>query len=64
MSSNMRIAVAGKNSHLTSKYIICTDTLLTYTGTSGLALLIAQEINNTTSHQLIILSRTVSAPKG
>ncbi|KAB2102301.1 hypothetical protein CUC08_Gglean003120 [Alternaria sp. MG1] len=27
-------------------------------GTSGLALLIAQEINNSTSHQLIILSRT------
>lgn len=28
-------------------------------GTCGLALLIAQEINNTTSHQLVILSRTV-----
>ncbi|EDU43040.1 conserved hypothetical protein [Pyrenophora tritici-repentis Pt-1C-BFP] len=32
-------------------------------GTSGLALLIAQVLNNSTSHQLVILSRTVSAYK-
>jgi hypothetical protein len=31
-------------------------------GTCGLALLIAREINDETSHQLVILSRTVSAP--
>jgi glutamine amidotransferase PdxT len=30
-------------------------------GTCGLALSIAQEINDETSHQLVILSRTVSA---
>jgi hypothetical protein len=30
-------------------------------GTCGLALLIAREINDETSHQLVILSRTVSA---
>lgn len=30
-------------------------------GTCGLALLIAREINDSTSHQLVILSRTVSA---
>jgi hypothetical protein len=29
-------------------------------GTCGLALLIAREINDETSHQLVILSRTVS----
>jgi hypothetical protein len=30
-------------------------------GTCGLALLIAKEINDETSHQLVILSRTVGA---
>jgi hypothetical protein len=30
-------------------------------GTCGLALLIAKEINDGTSHQLVILSRTVSS---
>lgn len=59
ISRNMRIAIAGRavvHEIRIAAYMIRTA------GTSGLSLLIAQEINNSTSHQLVILSRTVCIP--
>ena len=58
--ANMRVAVAGEQSRTDAMRTCMMLILFNTPGTCGLALLIARLINETTSNQLVILSRTVS----